>query len=217
MSGSIPPLARRRYGFARVCSAWDFARSTFYAQAAAPADAPSPAAKIHARRGPKTAVDDDALLALIRADLAASPFTGEGYRKVHARLRFVAGHKVGRHRVVRLMRAHRLLSPHRAAFVPARAHDRRIITDAPNVRWATNEGWVWLFDLVEHWNGECPGWHVCKTGDRFAAWEPLAHYSPSFALPSTPSSPPATNTGASKNSATNLPSKPVLPLLPHCR
>ena len=182
MSGSISPLARRRYGLARVCSAWDFARSTFYAQAGPLADSLSPVAKIHAKRGPKTALDDDALLVLIRADLAASPFIGEGHRKVHARLHFLAGHKVGRNRVLRLMRAHRLLSPHRAAFVPAKAHDGRIITDAPNVRWATDgakiwtaeDGWVWLFDLVEHWNGECLGWHVCKIGDRFAAWEPLA-------------------------------------------
>ena len=182
MSGSISPLAQRRYGLARVCSAWDFARSTFYAQAAPPDDPLWPAAKIHAKRGPKTALNDDALLALIRADLDTSPFTGEGHRKVHARLHFVAGHKVGRNRILRLMRAHRLLSPHRSAFAPAKAHDGRIITDAPNVRWATDgakiwtadDGWVWLFDLVEHWNGECLGWHVCKIGDRFAAWEPLA-------------------------------------------
>ena len=80
------------------------------------------------------------------------------------------------------MREHRLLSPHRSTFAPAKAHDGRIITDAPNIRWATDgakiwtteDGWVWLFDLVEHWNGECLGWHVCKTGSRFAAWEPLA-------------------------------------------
>jgi putative transposase len=182
MSGSISALARRRYGLSRVCSAWDFPRSTFYAQAAPPADPLLLAAKINAKRGPKTALDDDALLALIRADLAASPFLGEGHRKVHARLHFVAGHKVGRNRVLRLMRAHRLLSPHRATFAPAKAHDGRITTDAPNVRWATDgakiwtheDGWVWLFDLVEHWNGECLGWHVCKIGDRFAAWEPLA-------------------------------------------
>ena len=182
MSGSISPLARCRYGLARVCSAWAFARSSFYAQAAPPADPLLPAAKIHAKRGPKTALDDDALLVLIRADLAGSPFIGEGHRKVHARLHFLAGYKVGRNRILRLMRAHRLLSPHRSAFAPAKAHDGRITTDAPNLRWATDgakiwtveDGWVWLFDLVEHWNGECLGWHVCKIGDRFAAWEPLA-------------------------------------------
>ena len=90
--------------------------------------------------------------------------------------------RVGRNRVLRLRREHRLLSPHRAASAPAKAHDGRITTDAPNVRWATDgskiwtpdDGWVWLFELVEHWNGECRGWHACKIGDRFAAWEPLA-------------------------------------------
>ena len=182
MSGSISPLARCRYGIARVCSAWKMPRSTFYAQSPPAADPLLPPAKMHAKRGPKTALDDDALLVLIRADLADSPFIGEGHRKVHARLHFVAGHKVGRNRVLRLMREHRLLSPHRSAFTPAKAHDGRIITHAPNVRWATDgakiwttdDGWVWLFDLVEHWNGECLGWHVCKTGHRFAAWEPIA-------------------------------------------
>jgi len=72
MSGSISPLARCRYGLSRVCSAWTFPRSTFYAQAAPPADPLFPAAKIHAKRGPKTALDDDALLALIRTDIKAS-------------------------------------------------------------------------------------------------------------------------------------------------
>ena len=98
MSGSISPSARRRYGLARVCSAWKMPRSTFYAQSLPAADPLLPAAKNHAKRRPKTALDDDALLALIRADLAASHFTGEGHRKVHARLHFVAGHKVGRNR-----------------------------------------------------------------------------------------------------------------------
>ena len=98
MSGSISTSARRRYGLARVCSAWKMPRSTFYAQAIPAADPLLPPAKNHAKRGPKTAMDDDALLVLIRADLAASHFTGEGHRKVHARHHFVAGHKVGRNR-----------------------------------------------------------------------------------------------------------------------
>ena len=36
------------------------------------------------------------------------------------------------------------------------------------------EGWVWLFVAVEHWNAECVGWHVSKRGTRFAALEPLS-------------------------------------------
>ena len=35
------------------------------------------------------------------------------------------------------------------------------------------DGWVWVFSVTEHWNTECLGWHVCKTGDRFAALEPV--------------------------------------------
>ena len=51
------------------------------------------------------------LLELIRADLPASPFQGEGHRKVWARLRVRDGVKVGRRRVLRLMRENHLLSP----------------------------------------------------------------------------------------------------------
>ena len=35
-------------------------------------------------------------------------------------------------------------------------------------------GWGWCFSLVEHWNAECLGFHVCKVGSRFAALEPLS-------------------------------------------
>ena len=42
------------------------------------------------RRGPKPAISDQALLVAIEADLEASPWEGEGYRKVWARLRAVA-------------------------------------------------------------------------------------------------------------------------------
>ena len=37
-----------------------------------------------------------------------------------------------------------------------------------------DDGWVWVFAAVEHWNAECVGWHVCKIGSRFAALEPIA-------------------------------------------
>jgi hypothetical protein len=45
------------------------------------------------------AIDDEQLLALIRQVFDDSPFTGEGYRKVHARLRREHGVRVGRKRV----------------------------------------------------------------------------------------------------------------------
>lgn len=124
MSTATSLSTRQVYGVQRVCAAWAFARSTYYAP-----DLAGPMTL--AKRGPKTNLDDTSLLTLIRADLAASPFKGEGHRKVWARLRYVEGHEVGRHRILRLMRLHRLLSPHRTRFSPAKAHDGRICTDAP--------------------------------------------------------------------------------------
>ena len=57
------------------------------------------------------------------------------------------------------------------------AHDRQIITDAPNIMWAIDatqittvqDGKVWLFGVAEHWNAELLGWHVAKRGTRFEA------------------------------------------------
>ena len=128
----------RRYGVARVCQVWEVPRSTFYAAqqagAAAAGSKPSPA-----RRGPKPTISDADLLAAIRADLARSPWTGEGHRKVWARLRTLDGVRVSRKRVLRLMREHALLSPHRTRIRADAAYDRHIITAAPNVMWATDE------------------------------------------------------------------------------
>ena len=135
-----------------------------------------------ARRGPKPTVSDAQLLAAIHTDLARSPFRGEGHRKVHARLRIMDGIRVARKRVLRVMRAHGLLSPHRGRQGGAPVHDGTVVTQAPNVMWGTDgvrvftldDGWVWIFAAVEHWNAECVGWHVCKIGSRFAALEPIA-------------------------------------------
>jgi putative transposase len=180
MADTISPASGRRYGVARVCHVWEVARSSFYAaQQAGAADAgpkPSPSP-----RGPKPAVSDADLLAAIRADLARSPWTGEGHRKVWARLRTLDGIRVSRKRVLRLMREHALLSPHRARTRPETAHERQIITEAPNVMWATDatqvttvaDGKVWLFGVAEHWNAEMMGWHVAKRGTRYEAIQAL--------------------------------------------
>jgi transposase InsO family protein len=117
---------------------------------------------------------------MIKKDIGSSPFKGEGHKKVHARLKRqkVA---VGRNRVLGIMKANNLLSPHRGIQAPQDPHDGTIITDEPNSMWCSdgtkiytlNDGWVWVFAVEEHWNAECLGWHVCKTGDRFAALEPV--------------------------------------------
>jgi putative transposase len=177
MAGATSPATGRRYGVARVCRAWEVARSTFYAARRPEADTIALPVPPAARRGPKPAVPDAALLAAILADLERSPWTGEGHRKVWARLRAIDGIRVSRKRVLRLMRAHALLSPHRARPRPDAPHDRHIITAAPNVMWATDatqvttvqDGKVWLFGVAEHWNAGLLGWHVARRGTRFEA------------------------------------------------
>jgi len=176
MAAATSPASGRRYGLARVCRVWAVPRSSFYAARRVGMQA-APVPSGPARRGPQPSVSDAALLAAIRADLTRSPWTGEGHRKVWARLRAIDGIRVARKRVLRLMRQHALLSPHRTRPRPEAAHDRHIITTAPNVMWAIDatqittvrDGKVWLFGVAEHWNAELLGWHVSQRGTRFEA------------------------------------------------
>src|SRR5437870_11763814 len=64
------------------------------------------------RPGPQGAASDADLVAAIRKVLANSPFHGEGYRKIWARLR-LAGLRTAKRRVLRLCRENGLLAPHR--------------------------------------------------------------------------------------------------------
>jgi len=133
------------------------------------------------RPGPATSISNDQLVRLIRQVLAASPFAGEGYRKVRARLRREHGVRVSGKRVLRLLRQEGLLAPQRVrGRRKPRPHDGTIIPAAPNVRWGTDatmawtrvDGWVWVFCVVDHYTAEA--WvHVAKTGDRFAALQPV--------------------------------------------
>ena len=178
MSRETSPATGKSYGVRRVCTVCRFARSTFYEQEQRAAAPETPKAK----RGPKTAYSDAEVLEFIRADLESSPFSGEGHRKVWARLRHGQGIRISRKRVLRIMRERRLLSPHRRSQGPPPEHAGAITTAAPNVMWGADgtkvltadDGYVWLFTAIEHWNGECMGWHVTKKGDRFAALEPVS-------------------------------------------
>ena len=180
MSATLSEATGRPYGIQRVCQAWERSRSALYARQTR--EQQRHKGEERARRGPTPTVSDATLLEAIQADLDRSPFQGEGHRKVHARLRILDGIRVARTRVLRVMRAHKLLSPHRGRQGTARVHAGTIVTQAPNVMWGTDgvrvftldDGWGWIFTAVEHWNAECVGWHVCKVGSRFAALEPIA-------------------------------------------
>ena len=159
MAAATSPATGQAYGVKRVCTIWDVARSSFYDarhQNARPPGRPA------GRPGPKPALSDAELLTAIRRDLARSPWTGEGHRKVWARLRVSDGIRVSRTRVLRIMGENSLLSPHRRPPRPANDHDGSITTEAPNVMWGAdgaviptvNDGNVTLFIVAEHWNAE---------------------------------------------------------------
>ena len=161
------------YQLATVCRMLDAPRSTVYHRRAR-----SPESR---RPGPPTELDDDQLLELIRRVLGGSPFCGEGYRKVRARLRRELQVHVGGKRVLRLMRRAGLLAPQRAhRRRTPRPHDGTIIPAGPNQRWGADatmawtrdDGWVWVFACVDHFSAEA--WaHVAKIGDRHAALQPI--------------------------------------------
>ncbi|MDE0081843.1 MAG: IS3 family transposase, partial [Gammaproteobacteria bacterium] len=147
----MSPATRWPYPLTMVCETWRIARSSVYALRARLDGPPEPDRRQPGKRGPKTAQSDDELLAEIRMVLKASPFLGEGHRKVKARLA-AKGIRVGKNRVLRLMRLHGLLAPVRRGHPRGdRTHSGRIQTERPDELWGTDasrfwtkaEGWCW--------------------------------------------------------------------------
>ena len=175
MSQTISPSTGRRYGRRRTCQVLGVPRSTLYAVRAR-SQRPQPLQK----RGPKTTWTDADLTAYIREVLARSPFVGEGYRKVWARLR-LAGIRTSKGRVLRLLREAGLLAPTRVGQPHGpKAHDGTIIPDRPDAMWGTDatagwtdEGLATIFIAVDHFTAECVGIHAARRGTRFEALEPL--------------------------------------------
>jgi putative transposase len=174
MSRRASPSTSRAYGILRVARLWGISRATLYRQRRG--DQPGP----RRRPGPLGPMPDAALVEAIRALLAASPFHGEGHRKVWARLRF-AGIRTSKRRVLRLMREHDLLAPGRVGrpHGPS-AHDGTIRTERVDAMWGTDltstitgEGQASIFVTVDHCSTECVGIHATRRATRFEALEPL--------------------------------------------
>jgi transposase InsO family protein len=174
MSRTNSPLSRKPYGLALVCRTWRVPRATVYRHRV-----PQQASAL-LRSGPVGPMADAALLEHIRAVLAASPFHGEGHRKVWARLR-IAGIRTSRRRVLRLMREHHLLAPARVGAPRGpRNHDGTIIPEALDTTWGTDltttitsEGQAAVFVAVDHCSAECVGIHAAARATRFEALEPI--------------------------------------------
>ena len=177
MSQTPSPSAHHPYGLERVARVWRIARSTVYAVRARSRAGPVPDPR---RRGPRGACTDADLAAAIRRAIQESPWVGEGYRKMWARLRF-GGLRAAARRVLRVMRENGLLAPARLGGDPGpRVHDGTIIPDLPDVMWGTDgtgtltgEGHASVFLLVDHCTAECLGLHAARRGTRFEALEPV--------------------------------------------
>src|SRR5919107_210489 len=146
MSRIISPVTGKPYGLVAVCRVWRLARSGVYRHLSA-----SPPMVVQ-RRGPLGAMSDEALTTAIRGVLAASPFHGEGHRKVWARLRHAG----------------------------TRNHDGTIIPDTVDAMWGTDltatitgEGQAAVFVAVDHCSAECVGIHAHARATRFQALEPI--------------------------------------------
>ena len=92
MAAANSPATGEAYGVRQVCVAWGMPRSSSTPPGRSPRRPPG------RRRGPRPVVDDAGLLEAIRRDLDRSPFSGEGHRKVWARLRALDDIRVGRDR-----------------------------------------------------------------------------------------------------------------------
>ena len=177
MSTVISISTRRRYGVARVCRVWGAARAGVYRRRCAGGAPPTP----RRRPGPQGPMPDAALVEAIRQVLVDSPFHGEGYRKVWARLRH-AGLRTSRERVRRLMRENRLSAATRTGSPRGpRNHDGTIIPETIDTMWGTDmtaaftveHGQVAVFIAVDHCSAECVGIHAALHGTRHEALEPI--------------------------------------------
>ena len=83
MSARTSPSTGKPYGVLRTCAAWGIPRSSFYSKTCpSPGSSEGDPTPERRKTGPKTELSDSELLSLIREDLAASSFCGEGHRKV---------------------------------------------------------------------------------------------------------------------------------------
>jgi transposase InsO family protein len=174
MSRASSPGTGKPYGLARVCRVWRAARSSVYRHRTPPRGMPP------RRPGPVGPMPDAALVEAIRGVLAASPFHGEGHRKVWARLRH-AGVRTSKRRVLRLMGAHGLLAPFRTGSPRGpRSHDGTIVPQTVDALWGTDltttwtgEGQAAVFVALDHCSAECVGIHAARQATRFEALEPV--------------------------------------------
>ena len=134
MSKAYSISTHRCFGLSRVCLVWGVSRATVYRHRAVANDgAAANMGRPPKRRGPQGACSDAELLGHIEAVIAASPFSGEGSRKVWARLR-IMGVLTAARRVRRVIEYStalgHLFHEHVASHSMTCGHPREVICEA---------------------------------------------------------------------------------------
>ena len=175
MSRRVSPSTNQVYGLQQVTRIWGVSRATVYRHRQ------QPEASERRRPGPLGAMADEELVRAIRQLLQDSPFHGEGYRKLWARLR-LTGIRTSRRRVLRLMREHGLLAHQRVGRAHGpKAHDSTITTERIDLMWGA--------DLTSVMTGE--GQAACSELTRAALTVTLQSWPSIIARPSASAFTPA--------------------------
>jgi transposase InsO family protein len=180
MSRETSPDTGKPYGLEWVCRVLEFPRSTIYAQQARQT---GKVVSLHPpRRGPKPKMADADLLAAIRADshllalrrrrlsqdvgATAPPLR---YPRVRGSPLPPAAREcasVAASGTAGCTHAARWLDPDRVAELDEGTDGIRILT--------VEDGWVWVFSAVDHYDACYVGLHAAKIGHLFAALQPIA-------------------------------------------
>lgn len=119
------------------------------------------------KRGPQVVFSDEAVLLAVKDILKAPMFYGEGYKKLKVRLEH-QGIKVGKERLLALLKAHDLLAHQRLPKTGGgRKHEGTIIAEQPNMlyacdikEWRCLSGKFYMFSVIDHYNNEILS-HLC--------------------------------------------------------
>jgi transposase InsO family protein len=154
-----------------ICKVFNTSRAAWYRMQK---DAPRNACQ---RRGPKPPVPDEVIEQEVKGVIWDPDYLDYGYRRVWAILRFDRNLVVGQKRIQRIMQRHewQCKTPHHNA--PRGQREGTVEKPMSNMMWGTDgtkfwteeDGWCWLFPVIDHHDREIIGHRIAKDGTARAA------------------------------------------------
>jgi len=154
-----------------ICKVFNISRATWYR---IQKDTPHSA---YQRRGPKPPISDEVVEQEIKGVIWDQDYLDYGYRRVWAILRFDRDLVVGQKRIQKIMQRHewQCKTPHHIA--PRGQREGTVEKPVSNMMWGTDgttfwteeDGWCWLFPVIDHHDREIIGYRIAKDGTARAA------------------------------------------------